>query len=118
MSNSNTDDHVCPICLGDKYTTEKHDEDSTHREECPCQQKASAIDVITDKLEKKEGEWSSLPDIDPISIKLASVTPILEELEGMAQAIETLSADLKAYKMEKSGYADEQNAIAREKLDD
>ena len=118
MSNSNTDDHVCPICLGDGYTTEKHDEDSTHREECPCQQKASAIDVITDKLEKKEEGWSSLPDIDPISIKLASVTPILEELEGMAQAIETLSADLKAYKMEKSGYADEQNAIAREKLDD
>ena len=131
MSNSNTDDFDCNICEGDGYEYEQV-EDKREKRPCPrpdCQKKLAdskkekneqkeAIDVITDKLEKKEGRLSSLPDIEPISIKLASVAPVLEELEGMAQAIETLSADLKAYRMEKSGYADEQDAIARRKLND
>jgi len=86
MSNSNTDDHVCPICLGDGYTTEKHDEDSTHREECPCQQRET--------------------------------TPFKSSFFDFMCDIIRDTDRLKMNHMIRTGYADEQDAIARRKLND
>ena len=122
MSNSNTDNFDCNICEGDGYEYEQV-EDKREKRPCPrpdCQKKLA--DSEKEKNEQKEAidfyNKHKKDSIEPISIKLASVAPVLEELEGMAQAIETLSADLKAYRMEKSGYADEQDAIARRKSND